>query len=252
MAVTFASLIGVSGCKSKQQQNVVAANPKPASISDKAKNSLNWAGTYSGTLPCADCSGIETKISLFSDSTYQMRQQYTGKAKEFEEKGHFKWVLPNEIIAVVDAKGDISGHFYVQENQLTLLDSEGKPIETKHNLILNKLNNPLFEKNWKLVELNGKPIGNSRAFIVFNPLNNKVNGNMGCNSFFGSYELIGNNGIKFSQMTSTKMMCIDENQAIENELSQIINTIDNYAITDNKLTFSRAKMSPLAVFAFEK
>ncbi|MDE5451088.1 copper resistance protein NlpE N-terminal domain-containing protein, partial [Elizabethkingia meningoseptica] len=32
--------------------------------SHNAQNSLDWAGTYEGTVPCADCPGIKTTITL--------------------------------------------------------------------------------------------------------------------------------------------------------------------------------------------
>ena len=36
--------------------------------------------SFSGTLPCADCSGIETTVALFADTTYRLRETYQGKS----------------------------------------------------------------------------------------------------------------------------------------------------------------------------
>ena len=36
-----------------------------------AQSSLDWAGEYKGLTPCADCSGIKTKLILKSDHTYE-------------------------------------------------------------------------------------------------------------------------------------------------------------------------------------
>jgi copper homeostasis protein (lipoprotein) len=36
--------------------------------------------SFSGTLPCADCSGVQTTVALFTDSTYRLRQQFEGKS----------------------------------------------------------------------------------------------------------------------------------------------------------------------------
>ena len=41
-----------------------------------AQNSLDWAGTYEGTLPCADCPGIKTTITLKDDNTYTISEEY--------------------------------------------------------------------------------------------------------------------------------------------------------------------------------
>ena len=32
-----------------------------------SRNSLDWNGVYKGVLPCADCEGIETVITLLND-----------------------------------------------------------------------------------------------------------------------------------------------------------------------------------------
>jgi len=57
-----------------------------------SRNSIDWEGTYTGVLPCADCEGIETVIKLSKDLTYSMTSKYIGKSsKTFEGKGSFSW-----------------------------------------------------------------------------------------------------------------------------------------------------------------
>ena len=52
---------------------------------------------YAGTLPCADCTGIETEITLTSDHTYSVHSIYTGRkstgpgSNEISETG--MWML---------------------------------------------------------------------------------------------------------------------------------------------------------------
>ncbi|HET6564839.1 MAG TPA: YbaY family lipoprotein [Xanthomonadales bacterium] len=68
---------------------------------------------------------------------------------------------------------------------------------------------------WKLVELNGKPILQSKdsnqqrmAHIVLQQQELRVKGNGGCNSFFGSYTHDGEK-LAFSGLGSTMMACPD-------------------------------------------
>ena len=65
---------------------------------------------------------------------------------------------------------------------------------------------------WKLLDLAGKsikPAPNQReAHLVLQGESNRVNGQGGCNSFFGSYILNGTD-IEFSGMGSTMMTCIE-------------------------------------------
>lgn len=98
--------------------------------SHNSQNSLDWAGTYKGVTPCADCEGIETEIMLNLDLTYVMKTKYLGKGdgKIFQEAGNFVWVKTGGIISLEGLKGRPS-QYKVGENQLIQLDREGKVIE---------------------------------------------------------------------------------------------------------------------------
>eukprot|EP01133_Synstelium_polycarpum_P010467 gene10467-12187_t len=57
-----------------------------------AQISLDWDGTYKGTVPCADCPGIETIITLNKDQSYSMETKYLEKGKKVSvENGTFNW-----------------------------------------------------------------------------------------------------------------------------------------------------------------
>jgi len=104
----------------------------------------------------------------------------------------------------------------------------------------------ITEKYWKLIEINGKPVvwdddAKREAFIILKDDDNRVNGNGGCNTLFGTYEIERTtNRIKFSQMASTMMACL--NMEIENELKRALEMADNYSLSaDGKyLSLNRA------------
>lgn len=104
-----------------------------------AQNSLDIEGTYKGVLPCADCEGIETEIEL-KDSTYLKKIKYLGKGdgKVDEEKGNFKWLDGSTI--ELEGIEDTSNKYFVGENTLTHLDTEGNKVtgELADHYILKK------------------------------------------------------------------------------------------------------------------
>ena len=56
-----------------------------------AMNALDYQGVYYGVLPCADCEGIETTITI-SAATYTKEVLYRGKSKAIEtEQGSYSW-----------------------------------------------------------------------------------------------------------------------------------------------------------------
>jgi uncharacterized lipoprotein NlpE involved in copper resistance len=89
--------------------------------------SLDWEGTYTGTIPGADIPGIKVQIVLKSDESYAMTYQYLGKDDRiYTEKGKFKWDEGGSIITL-DVH-DAPPYYRVGENRLIQLDMAGKPI----------------------------------------------------------------------------------------------------------------------------
>lgn len=96
-----------------------------------AKVSLDWAGTYEGTLPCADCEGIKTKVILKDDGSYERTSEYLkdvkpGEENTFTDKGTFTWNEAGSIV-ILDEAADKTQYF-VAENRLEMRDQEGEAI----------------------------------------------------------------------------------------------------------------------------
>lgn len=75
---------------------------------------------------------------------------------------------------------------------------------------------------------------------------NKLQGNGGCNTLTGSYELMDGNRIKFSGVASTMMACPE--MTTEGLLGRALQSCDNYSINGNNLSLNKAKMAPLVRF----
>lgn len=242
-------------------------NPTPA---DNSRTSLDWAGTYSGTVPCADCEGIATRLTINDDGTYVLQTQYLGKSEElFVAEGGFTWQDDGNHI-VLQALEGAPLIYQVGENHLRQRDMEGKPItgESADNYVLRKAMpgmamaarmsadapRPALEgPRWNLVELMGKPVPEAdnparAAHIVFDAAEKRAAGSAGCNRFFASYELDEANGrLRFSKAGSTMMACPD--MSVEDAFHQALEQVDNYTIgEDGRLSLNKAKMAPLMRF----
>ena len=108
-AITSLALTACSKPENKSNTEQTAQNPDPAHT---AENSLDWHGKYTGTLPCADCSGIETAIQLNKNKTYEINETYLGKAQgkgqNFVEKsGGRTHVRVKECAEIIEKSGKI-------------------------------------------------------------------------------------------------------------------------------------------------
>lgn len=102
-----------------------------------AQNALDWAGTYTGVIPCASCPGINTTITLNNDGTYEKTVQYLeSNDKPHTTKGNFKWSADKTYITVDE------NNYLIGENKLFMLDADNKTIEgdLADNYILTKTN----------------------------------------------------------------------------------------------------------------
>lgn len=92
-------------------------------------NSLDWKGTYKEILPCANCEGVETILTLNSDGTYILITNYLGRndALEEEERGIFSWEKNGSVIKLATSQSQ----YKVGENLLWQLDVDGKLITGK-------------------------------------------------------------------------------------------------------------------------
>jgi len=253
----IAFVCGMSSCKSKEFAN----DGKINSAMDNSRTSLDWDGTYSGVVPSSDSPDVAIELKLNSDFSYEMKRTCSQKEISFISAGAFTWNPAGNgiILQNVNAKGSFE-YFSVQENQLLMLDKNGKRISGKNasKYILKKRmveapsqDSKLTNKYWKLVELMGDPItyaegATKEAFISFNE-DGTVNGNFGCNNFSGTYTLQDGNKILFSRMAATMMMCMD-NMEVEGKFMQVLEMADNYNLNADKLVLNKARMAPLARF----
>lgn len=116
----------LSTMKIATDSNVISA---AIDSSHTSKNSLDWAGSYKGVLPCADCDGLQMVITLSKDETYKMSAKYLGKSGAGNNAlgGRFKW-LDNTVIELEGLNGEPS-RYSVGEDKLVQLDKDGKPFE---------------------------------------------------------------------------------------------------------------------------
>jgi copper homeostasis protein (lipoprotein) len=240
-------LAALAGCSVPSEQ-------PPVSAGDNSRNALDWQGSYVGTVPCADCEGIRTRVELRGDGTFSRSLIYLGKdAQPLDDSGTFTWDAAGSRVALGGASD--AQRYQVGENVLFHLDRDGQRISGDRAALyrLDKiLNDPRIEnRRWQLVELDGQPVqppqGREGAFLELDGAQARVTGNASCNRFFGTYDLTANNRLEFApNLASTRMACPELER--ERAFLDALGRVDNYAIADGVLSLNRARMAPLARF----
>ncbi len=118
------TVLAIAACGRKQ---VTSDLPTPA--------------TFTGTIPCADCPGIELSLTLRPDSLFYATQIYIeGKDPEnssFTWWGHWSIDTARKRISLIS--GDHPQYMkVVDSNRIRMLDGDGNEIPTKLNYDLTR------------------------------------------------------------------------------------------------------------------
>jgi copper homeostasis protein (lipoprotein) len=263
-SISFMAAIAVMAlfsCSGNQTQTSTESDMVSLSAPDMAhnsRNSLDWYGVYQGTTPCADCEGIETSITLKRDGTFKRSLKYLGKDDNpFYDEGEFEWNDEGSKITIAGESGT-SQMYQVGENVLFHLDQDGNRItgdlENMYRLAKNRVDYNLEDKEWVLVELRGNPVERNEdkkeGSLRFDMETGMFSGNNTCNNFFGQYELMEGDRIKFGRVGATLMACPDGE--LESIFMEVLEMTDNYNVVDGILSLNRARMAPLARFELKE
>jgi len=120
--------IQIQSCQSNSSSNSSSTTDSSyVDTTHTSQNSLDWAGTYDGIVPCADCSGIKTTITLKDDDSFTYQAEYLEKNTSVQDSGKFMWHDNGSIVHLMGK--DLNTKYQVGENILIQLDTEGKVIE---------------------------------------------------------------------------------------------------------------------------
>ncbi|MFI3119923.1 MAG: copper resistance protein NlpE [Methylococcaceae bacterium] len=107
---------------SHQQETDHSAHVAPI---DKSQD---FHGVFYGFIPCNDCNGIKTTLSLKQNNNYLLVTQPAREAsREFYEKGKYTWDDEKQAVVLTPHKEEAAPRQYYIENEGTLiqLNSDG-------------------------------------------------------------------------------------------------------------------------------
>ena len=88
-----------------------------------------FAGRFEGTLPCADCPGIDSRLELRADGSYSQRDSYRGRDASFDASG--TWTVEDggsRLRLHPDDEGGVDRLYGIVSNDaLEMLSADGRP-----------------------------------------------------------------------------------------------------------------------------
>jgi copper homeostasis protein (lipoprotein) len=150
LLAAMVSTLAIAGCKPQAPAEPAAPAPpaEPAASTEPAPVAVEsapattaaevpfdikgFAGTFTGTLPCADCPGIDSTITLKPDGSYTVHEVYQGKPGGFDGDGTWTAEENGQRIRLdPNSKSEQDRLFAVKsKDEIEALDMGGKPIAT--------------------------------------------------------------------------------------------------------------------------
>jgi heat shock protein HslJ len=202
-----------------------------------SRNSLDWAGTYAGTLPCADCPGVQARLRLNRDETYELSIRYLDRSTAPSQvRGRFTWQANGNAITL-DAQGG-GRQVLVGEGRLALFDAGAtaawpqatqRQLTRLNPLAATELPRTLEAHRWTLVwaaDAQGQPIAGLPAAtareIHFNFGAGRFNIDGGCNRMLSDFQIDAEGTLSFGRMASTMMACEPAAMKVDAALAELL------------------------------
>jgi copper homeostasis protein (lipoprotein) len=144
----------LSICAATQSSYILSAQTTttPKQDSATARSPMQLLAQYRGVLPCADCPGIDTTLSLLAGSPndvahtrYVLKSRYQERNNTFTETGTWTIVRgtpdnPDATVYQLKPKngGQPTNFLRVSDDEILQLDSERRRIDSKLNFSLKK------------------------------------------------------------------------------------------------------------------
>jgi heat shock protein HslJ/uncharacterized lipoprotein NlpE involved in copper resistance len=230
----IALAVAAAGCVHLESADGAPTGADPAHSS---RNSLDWAGVYEGVLPCADCSGVRTRLTLGRDDSYELLTQDLGRNGAARiVRGRFTWQPDGNVITLEAGHG--GQRFMVGEGRVALLQAGAAPSWPQPaQRVLQRVaaapaavvQRTLESHRWTLVSatgpggqpVDGLPAGPGRA-LVLGFADGRLNVEGGCNRIFGAYRIDGDDRLVASRMASTMMACEPAAMLTDTTLSALL------------------------------
>ncbi|MCM2337424.1 MAG: copper resistance protein NlpE [Lysobacter sp.] len=100
-----------------------------------------FPGTFSGTLPCASCPGIDTRLELMADGPFKLTETYQGEAGQ-PAVTEGSWTVEDggkRVLLDPNSKSEQDRSYEIVSNdEIRLLGQDGKPVDSQLNYSLKR------------------------------------------------------------------------------------------------------------------
>ncbi|WP_455592649.1 copper resistance protein NlpE [Bacteroides sp.] len=126
VAIALGMMAMISCTGSAKKSSTSTTDSTQVADMHTAETSLDYYGEYKGTIPAADCPGIEMTLILNKDNTFTLHSSYIDRNTEFDESGTFS--VNGNILTLTEKSGEKS-YYKVEEGRVVMLNADKQAVE---------------------------------------------------------------------------------------------------------------------------
>ena len=131
IAIGSMTLTACSGSNNQPPSPTTSSSPTATNPGVMAMiSSEAFAGTFNGEIPCGDCAGIKTDLTLDADGGYKLNEVFLGRTTNnvLESRGTWRIEDNRHFVLIPSDPGWEQRPFVVlSHNEVSQLNKDGKP-----------------------------------------------------------------------------------------------------------------------------
>lgn len=198
--------------------------------------------SYRGNSFCIDCSAIGEHLALFADGALLLERIHYGPGETRRDsiRGGWQW-HDAQRLSLHDGVGQPISDWQVAENgDLVMISADGSEAAVRLVRLPEYLGEPLEDRYWRLLEVDGQTVQVNDAFsrepyLVLHSSELRVAGSDGCNRLSGDYRLGEGGGLDFGELASTRRACRPEVAKVAQAFEHALHITSSWRVLANRL-----------------
>ncbi|ALM51480.1 hypothetical protein BJB45_02080 [Halomonas huangheensis] len=211
--------------------------------------------SFRGHFPCEDCKEIREELALFDDGALLLKRVYLGPGETRRDVIRGSWQSRHaRQLSLLNEHGEEVARWQLADNgDLVMNSSAQDKDESRLARLPQYVGEPLEDRYWRVLEIDGQPVDVSDAFtrephLVLHSSELRIAGSNGCNPLMGSYRLSDGQHIDFEQMASTRGACAPDVMAVAEAFEKVLLATASWRILADHLELHNDAGEVLASF----
>ncbi|WP_162197818.1 MULTISPECIES: META domain-containing protein [unclassified Halomonas] len=225
-------LLMMAGCTGASSSGTGSSESFQAEASSLAP----LPASFRGELSCDDCKAVRLDLALDDGGRYLLKETHLGPGEQPRRRHRGQWQLTDGELSLGEPAPEAAQRWQVAQGGDLVSQASRTPDGASARLarLPEPLREPLEERYWKLVQVDGEVAVDGSAHIVLHTQEGRLAGSGGCNRLMGSYQREGD-ALSLAPLATTRKACQGPVMAQERALVEALGATRAFRLLADEL-----------------